>query len=446
MEHALAPGSTLLAQAKQDLADLVRIPSVSADPDRDADVTRSAEQIAAMAEQAGAHDCQVLRVDGGKPAVLARWHPPAGAPTVLLYAHHDVQPAGDPDRWDSAPFEPEERSGRLYGRGAADDKAGVMAHLAAIRAHDGAPPVGVTLLVEGEEEVGSPTFRAFLRTHRDRLAADVIVVADSSNWESDVPALTTSLRGMVTCTVEVRTLDREVHSGLAGGAAPDALMVLVRLLATLHDESGATAVRGLGAAPDPDIDYPEERLRGEAGLLPGVETVGEGPLAARLWSQPSITVLGIDAPGVAEAANVLQPSARALVSLRVAPGQDESQAARLLREHLLDQVPWGAQVEVTDGVAGPATQLSMQGPVVQTAREVLAEAFDGVTPVEVGIGGSIPFITTLARDFPEATILVTGIGDPQANWHGPNENMHLGTFEKICRFEAGLLARLAPGG
>lgn len=437
--------AALQPQVLRDLADLVRIPSVSADPARHDDVAASAAWVAARAGELGAASVEVLAVDDGRPAVLASWPAPAGAPTVLLYAHHDVQPA-DPTGWSCDPFEPVERAGRLYGRGAADDKAGVLAHLCALRAHDGRPPVGVTLFIEGEEEVGSPTFAAFLAAHRARLAADVLVVADSQNWSADIPALTTTLRGLVDCQVQVRTLRRPVHSGMFGGAVPDALSALVRILATLHDDTGDVAVRGLvhGSRTGPDLD--EQAFRAEAGLLDGVDLVGSGSLTDRLWMRPAISVLALDAPRVADVANILVDTASAVVSLRLAPGQDPDAAMAALVEHLHAHAPWGAEVTVRPGAAGSPTVVPAQGPLVEVARAALRDAFGGAEPVEIGVGGSIPFIAALARDYPQAAILVTGAGDPAASWHGPDESLHLGMFEKVCLFEALLLARLSPGG
>src|SRR3954451_21544238 len=257
----------VMPSVRADLEALVRIPSVSADPARRDDVRRSAEATAELFRAEGFDDVRILSAAGGAPAVVARRPAPEGAPRGLLYAHHAVQPVGDPADWDSEPFEPTERGDRLYGRGAADDKAGIAAHLAAVRAHGADLPVGVTVFVEGEEEIGSPTLEAFLTEHSDRLRADVIVIADSTNWDVGVPALTTSLRGLVECFVEVRTLDHGVHSGMYGGVVPDALTVLCRLLATLHDEQGNVAVEGLTTSSATEAELPEERVRVEAGVV-----------------------------------------------------------------------------------------------------------------------------------------------------------------------------------
>ncbi len=338
---------------RADLEDLVRIPSVSRDGATSPDVARSAETVATLLADLGMPDVRVLEADGGAPAVVARMPGPDGAPTVLLYAHHDVQPAGNLADWNSEPFEPVERDGRLYGRGAADDKAGVMAHIGALRvlqaAYPDGLPVGVTVFVEGEEEVGSPTFGPFLEEYGELLAADVVVIADSSNWEVDVPAFTTSLRGLVEVFVEVRTHKGEQHSGVFGGLFPDALMGLVRVLAALHDDEGRVAVPGLVHGPVPTVDLDESALRAEAGVREGVDSIGEGSAANRIWSMPAVTVLAIDAPRTDAAANVLLPIARAKVSMRIAPGQDPAAAQQALCDHLVASAPWGVTVTCVPG-------------------------------------------------------------------------------------------------
>ncbi len=435
----------MLPSVRADLEDLIRIRSVSADPAATDHVRASAEAVAELARGAGAAEVEILAVDGGAPAVVARWPAPDGTPTVLLYAHHDVQPTGVVDEWTSDPFEPTERDGRLYGRGVSDDKAGVLAHIAALRAYDGEPPVGVTMFVEGEEEIGSPTFVDFLRTYRDKLAADVIVVADSGNWTTETPALTTSLRGLADCTVEVRVLDHAVHSGGFGGPVIDALTSLCRLLATLHDEIGDVAVPGLVRKEAAEVDYPESRYRADAGVLDAVELVGSGTLADRLWAKPALSVLALDTTRIADAANVLIPAASAKVSLRLAPGQDPRAALDALTEHLRANAEFGAQVTVTDGSVGPPCELDTGNPAHEAAHATLAEAF-GEPAVEIGQGGSIPFIADFAREFPEAPVLVTGMGDPDCRAHGIDESLHLGMFAKICLAETLLLERLARQG
>ncbi|MFP5072581.1 dipeptidase [Pseudonocardia nantongensis] len=435
----------VLPGARADLEALVRIPSIWADPAHAEDTRRSAEAVAALARDAGAASVEILSAEEGAPAVVAHWPAPAGSPTVMLYAHHDVQPTGGDELWASTPFEPTERDGRLYGRGAADDKAGVMTHLAALRAYGGTPPVGVTLFVEGEEESGSPTLTALLAEHRDALTADVIVIADAANPAVDTPALTTSLRGLVDVVVEVSMLERPVHSGVYGGPVGDALTALCRTLATLHDDKGEVAVpglvRGSSDAPEPD----ESTYRADAGLLDGVELLGTGSIPERVNRKPAVAVLGIDAPAVAEASNVLLPRARAMVSMRLAPGQDAKDARRALAEHLERNVPWGAHVTTAPGSGGaePFT-LSATGEVYDHARAAFSSAY-GTAAVETGIGGSIPFIAEFARAFPGAAVLVTGVGDPASRWHGIDESLHLEMFGKGVLAETLLLRRLAGG-
>jgi acetylornithine deacetylase/succinyl-diaminopimelate desuccinylase-like protein len=435
-----------LAQAlpgvRADLEDLVRIQSVSADPARADEVRRSAEVTARLLHDAGL-SVDIISSDGGRPAVLARKTAPPGKPTVLLYAHHDVQPEGSRSDWESDPFEPTEREDRLYGRGAADDKAGIAAHLAALRAHGPDLPVGVIVFVEGEEEVGSPSLDALLTTYADELAADVIVIADSANWEIGTPALTTSLRGLADCVVEVRTLDHAVHSGMWGGVVPDALTALCRLLATLHDTSGDVAVKGLMHGSAAALEYPADRLRAESGVADGVQLIGSGALVDRLWTKPAISVIALDATRVEDASNTLLPVARAKLSMRVAPGDDPRRALASLHEHLLAAAPWGAQVTVTDGETGEAFRVDASGPAYDAAREAFREAWDGTAPVDMGVGGSIPFIAAFAKRFPDAAILVTGVEDPDTRAHGANEGLHLGEFERVCLAEALLLRNLA---
>ena len=430
----------LLPSVRRDLEDLVRIESVWADPARRDEVHRSAQAVADLLSQAGFGDVRIVS-EGGAPAVIARHPAPAGAPTVLLYAHHDVQPEGDRSQWKSSPFEPTERDGRLYGRGSADDKAGIATHLAAFRAHGGQPPVGVTVFVEGEEESGSPSLGRLLAAHRDALAADVIVIADSDNWSTEVPALTVSLRGMVDCVVEVATLDHGLHSGIWGGVVPDALSVLVRLLASLHDDDGNVAVPGLHESIAAAVDYPPERVRADSGLLDGVSEIGSGPAPQRLWAKPAITVIGIDTTPIDKASNTLIPRARAKISMRVAPGGDAAAHLDALTGHLQQHTPWGARVNVIRGDIGEPYAIDASGPVYDAARAAFRQAW-GVDAIDMGMGGSIPFIAEFAATFPQAKILVTGVEDPATQAHSINESLHLGVLERAAIAEALLLANL----
>ena len=433
----------VLPDVRSDLERLVRIPSVSSDPSAGAHLEASATEVARQLRKCGLTEVEVLSAGEGHPAVLGRRPAAAGAPTVLLYAHHDVQPVGDLAQWSSDPFVPDERDGRLYGRGAADDKAGVAVHCGALRtlAELGDSRTGVVVLVEGEEEIGSPTLPALLEAHRDRLSADVLVLADSTNWRVGVPALTTSLRGGVSVAVTVETLDHAVHNGVYGGPVPDALTALARLLATLHDDRGDVAVRGLVREPADPLDLTEEELRAEVGMLDGVELVGTGTLTSLLWAGPALSVVGIDAPPVDGSGMVLVPSARARLALRIGPGDDGARARDALVAHLEAHAPWGARVTVTAGNPVAPFRAETSGPAYAAARSAYAEAW-GTAPVEVGVGGSIGFLAPFVRTFPDAEVLITGVEDPDTRAHSPDESLHLADFEKACLAETLLLQRL----
>jgi acetylornithine deacetylase/succinyl-diaminopimelate desuccinylase-like protein len=434
--------SRVLPGVTEDLIRLARIPGIAFEGFDHTPVERSAEAVAELLRGAGLPSVKIVR-KGGQPAVIGRRPAPPGAPTVLLYAHHDVQPIGDRSQWRTEPFEPTEIDGRLYGRGCADDKAGVLAHVAALRAYGDDLPVGVVIFVEGEEEFGSESLADLLREYREELVADVIVIADSGNWDVGVPALTTSLRGIVNLFVDVATLDHAVHSGVFGGAVPDALTTLCRLLATLHDQAGDVAVPGLVATAAAPLDYPLERFRAEAGLLDGVQLIGTGRLVDRIWTKPSLTVLGIDAPPTNEAPNALSPTARAKLSLRIAPGDDPDKAYQAIKGYLESSAPWGASVTVTLEQSGAPCVIDATGPAYDAARAAFRTAWDGAEPVDIGVGGSIPFIATFQELFPAAAVLVTGVEDPDARAHGPNESLHLGEFARACLAETLLLANVA---
>ncbi|MDP3985090.1 MAG: dipeptidase [Acidimicrobiia bacterium] len=425
------------------LADLVRIPSVSAPSYAPGPVRQSAEAVASLLTGAGASDVQLLELDGVHPAVFAQIPGPPGTPTVLLYAHHDVQPPGPDEQWETGPFDPFERDGRLYGRGASDDKSGVVMHLGTIKAFGGRPPLGIKVFIEGEEEIGSQHLPDFLTKYSELLAADVIVIADAGNWRVGQPALTTSLRGITACVVEVRTLASAVHSGQFGGAFPDALTALCRLISTLHDEKGDVAVPGLIAYEADPLDLTEEELRSQVKAVEGLQPIGEGAWTSRLWTKPAISVLAIDAPPISQAINQLVPVARAKVSMRIAPGQDGQAATDALRRHLLTNVPWGAQVTVESEGYGDAFSLDAQGPAYQAFAAAMREAW-GVDHVEIGAGGSIPFVAAFSEQMPGAPVLLTGAGDPTSAVHGPNESQDLDDLEKSVLAEAIALRLLAP--
>lgn len=444
MEHAdlVTRVSTLFPELVETLSQLVRIPSVSAPGYPVAPVRESADRVAALLGEAGCADVRLLELEGAHPAVFGSIPGPEGSPTVLLYAHHDVQPPGPAEQWDTGPFEPFERDGRLFGRGASDDKAGIIMHLGAIRAFEGQPPVGVKVFVEGEEEVGSTHLTDFLDTYEDLLAADVIVIADSENWRAGQPALTTSLRGIVGCTVEVRTAAKAVHSGLLGGVIPDALTALSRLLSTLHDSTGNVAIPGLVGYESDPLDLAEDEVRSLVDAVRGLELLGEGSLTSRLWTRPAISVLAIDAPPISEAINQLVPVARAKVSMRIAPGQDPDAAMNALREHLIANAPWGVDVTIIGVEKGEAFRLTSSGAAFEAWREAMRTAWK-TEPREIGVGGSIPFVADFAGRFPEASILLTGAADPGSAAHAPNESQDLADLERAIQAEAIALRLLA---
>jgi Acetylornithine deacetylase/Succinyl-diaminopimelate desuccinylase and related deacylases len=438
--------------AVADLSNLVRIPSVSWDGFDPAHVEASAEAVRALAEATGVFEqIEVVQVpygDAGRlghPAVIATRAARNGKPTILLYAHHDVQPPGDDEAWESSPFEPTLLGERLHGRGAADDKAGVMAHIGAIRALTEVLgtdlEVGLVLFAEGEEEFGSRSLPEIFRRYRDRIASDVIVVADSGNWDLDTPALTVALRGAVAFNLRVTTLEHANHSGMMGGAVPDAPLAAIQLLATLWNADGSVAVEGLASHDAETPEYGEGKLREESGLLEGASPIGRGEILSRLWYQPSITVTGMDIPDIKNASNTLVPSVRVRISARVAPGQTWQDAYAAIEAHLRAHVPHGAEIAIEDLDTGNPFLVDTSGWAASDALETMAEAYEH-DAVEIGAGGSIPFIADLVELFPAAQILITGVEDPDSRPHSPNESVHLPTFRRAILAEALLLARL----
>jgi cysteinylglycine-S-conjugate dipeptidase len=422
--------------------ELIRIESVSASGTNAGDVRRSAVATADWLESSGLQGVRLLEVKGANPAVFGATKGPADSPTVLLYAHHDVQPAGLPELWKSPPFEPTERDGRLFGRGSADNKAGIAVHAAALRAWEGKPPVGVAVFIEGEEEIGSEHLPKFLRKYEGLLQADAMVLADCSNWKVGQPGLITSLRGIVDVEVEVRTLDHAVHSGRYGGPVPDAVTALCRLIATLHNRRGGVAVRGLRTGPRYALRMEESEVRRFSGVRPGVRLLGRGPLARRLWARPAIAVLGIDAPPTAGAAHKLVPVASAKISIRVAPGDDTRQASQAVQEHLSRRAPWGAEVTVKPCREGEPHRIDVSGPAFEAFRRACVDTW-GRAPVEGGSGGSLPLVSELAAAYPDMALLLTGVEDPESNSHSENESVHLGDLQNCCVNEAMMFGHLA---
>lgn len=451
MPGELSPASARAAvdadfpRIRGELEYLVRIPSVSA-PGSDArPVRRSARATESLLRRSGFRDARLLELPGSHPAVYGSVRGPAGStrrPRILLYAHHDVQPPGPEDLWESPPFEPTERAGRLFGRGTADDKAGIAVHLAAVRAWAGQPPLDVIVLVEGEEETGSTHLPGFLRKYQGLLRADAVVIADCSNWAIGQPTVITSLRGIVDCVVGVRTIGHAVHSGKYGGPVADALTVMSRLIATLHDAAGNVAVKGLHFGPPHPTVFPEPLLREITGLGPGAKFIGDGPLSQQIWAQPAIAILGIDAPPVTGAAHKIVPTCQASISVRLAPGDDAGRAFQAVREHLLSHAPWDADVTVTRDHQGEPFAVDTSGPVFDAFRRSCADTW-GRLPVEAGSGGSLPLVAALAEAYPDMAMLLTGVDDPDSRAHSENESLHLGELRQCCVNEALLLGYLA---
>jgi acetylornithine deacetylase/succinyl-diaminopimelate desuccinylase-like protein len=447
-----------MATHRIDLERLIAIPSVSASGFDVAEVRRCAEVVRDLLTARGCNNARLLEIAGAHPAVYADW---LGAgddrPTVLCYAHYDVQPPGDLTKWTAPPFEPTERDGRLFGRGAADDKAGIMVHVAAIDAwlstYDRLP-VNVKVIIEGEEETGSEHLQHLLDIYGELLRADVVVITDSTNWKVGVPALTHSLRGLVDCVVEVRALDHPLHSGMYGGPVPDPLTGLIKLLSGMTDDDGVVTIPGFAddappmAAEQRDVlealGFDLDEFRDEAGLLDGVELVGSNAehVLERLWYRPTITVIGLDAPAVAVASNTLAASARAKVSARLAPGQDPKRALDVLVAWLEQHALWGLQVSVTPGAAGAGYLGDPDQPAMKAARRALQAAYDHEVAL-IGVGGSIPLIEPLTRGFGDVPALLTGVEDPDTRAHGIDESLHIEDWQRACLAHAYLFAELA---
>jgi acetylornithine deacetylase/succinyl-diaminopimelate desuccinylase-like protein len=442
-----------------ELCALARIPGVSASGFDARELERSASAVAELLRKSGLERVEVLRLPGAHPYVVGEWlHAGPKAPTILIYAHHDVQPPGRPEKWNSPAFEPTKRpDGRLYGRGVVDDKAGLMVHVAALRAclaADRRLPCNVKLIVEGEEEIGSPHLEAFLRAHRERLQADVIVLSDTANLDAGLPSITTSLRGLVVADVRVRALDHPLHSGMWGGPVSDAATALVRLLARLVDDRGVIQIPGIYDDVRPlgrdererlaRLPFDESRFREQAGVSHGAALAGESEFTPyeRLWLRPSLAVTAVDATPIAGSANRLMEEAAARVGLRLAPSQDAARAARLLADSLRHAPPNGVEVEVTIESAAAGWETSPVGPAFDAARRALQAGF-GRESALIGCGGSIPFVGPFAQVLGGAPALLLGLEDPICNAHGENESLNLDDFRKAARAAVHLLFELA---
>ncbi|MFD5555596.1 dipeptidase [Streptomyces sp. NPDC127068] len=432
--------ASLMPRARTDLAELVAFKSV-------ADFTQfpkgeseaAARWIVAALHAEGFQDVALLDTPDGTQSVYGHLPGPEGAPTVLLYAHYDVQPPLDESAWSTPPFELTERDGRWYGRGAADCKGGLVMHLVALRAlkEHGGVPVGVKIIVEGSEEQGTGGLERYAEQHPELLRADSIVIGDAGNFRVGLPTVTTTLRGMTMVRIEMETLAGNLHSGQFGGAAPDALGALIRVLDSLRAPDGSTTVDGLsGEGVWEGLAYPPESFRADARVLDGVELIGSGTVADRIWARPAVTVLGIDCPSVAEATPSVQARARALVSLRVPPGVDAAEATRLLVAHVESRTPWGARVRVEQSGEGQPFRADPSSPAYRAMAEAMGTAYPGERMQYAGQGGSIPLCNTLATLYPQAEILLIGLSEPEARIHAADESVSPQELERLALAEA----------
>jgi acetylornithine deacetylase/succinyl-diaminopimelate desuccinylase-like protein len=431
----------LMPDLRRDLEALVRIPSVSAPGRIDPPLLEAFELTSRLFADAGV---TVGRLDlpDTAPVVTGEIRAPAGAPTVLLYSHYDVVPAGDEALWTSPPFEPAERDGALFARGVADTKSNILAHVGALRAWGGKPPVGIKLCIEGYEEIGSGALTSYPPTDPERFQADALVIGDMGSIRPGMPTLTTALRGMANVTLEVRTLESGKHSGMYGGAAPDALLAILRALGSLHDASGDVAVAGLRRNEWEGEQQPEEDFRELGTVLDGMPLIGTGGLGSRVWSGPAITVVGIDVPSVDGAVNAVSPYARAVLNVRVHPEQDAAEAQDAVIRHLREQRPFGIELDVRPGATGNGFAAATGGPAYEAARAAWSAAW-GRDVILAGSGGSIPIVSALAEALPDAEALLVGATDGFANIHGPDERLLLGEFENAVVAEADFLGRYA---
>ena len=425
-----------------DLEKLIAIPSCAFPgfpPEPVHEMARATEE---LFHRYGMADARILDVPGGYPAIYGEIKGPAGAPTVMMYAHYDVQPAPKEQGWDTEPFVPTKKDGRIFGRGSADDKGGIAVHLGTVKALAEDCPVNLKLIVEGEEETISH-LGDFVYANKEMFQADTFIVADMGNLAPGDPAVTTTLRGHVHAVVEVTTLDHPLHSGEFGGVAPDALVALIKILATLHHDDGEVAVEGLHSFQWTGGDYPEKTYREVSAILDGVELIGRGSVGSRLWSKPSITVLGMDVPSVEKGSNVLQPMARARVGLRIAPGSDADKEVEILMKHLESAAPWGVKVKTWRGKVSNGFKVDQSRPAFAASRDALTEAY-GNEAGACGSGGSIPLLDVLKDVAPNAEFVLWGVEDlALSRIHASNESVDPDEIENMILAQSLFLQKFA---
>lgn len=439
--------ASLMPRAKTELTELVAFQSVADEavaPKSECEA--AANWVADALRTEGFQDVALLDTPDGSQSVYGLLPGPVGAPTVLLYAHYDVQPKLDESAWVTPPFELTERDGRWYGRGAADCKGGFIMHLLALRAlkANGGVPVSVKVIVEGSEEQGTGGLEQYAEAHPELLTADAIVIGDTGNFRVGLPTVTATLRGMTMIRVQIDTLEGNLHSGQFGGAAPDALAALIRVLDSLRDEHGQTVIEGLAADSAWDgLQYPEAEFRQDAKVLDGVALPGTGTVADRIWARPAVTVIGIDCHPVSGATPSIPATARAQISLRVPPGQDAAEATKLLYAHIEKHVPWNARVGFEQVGQGQPFRADINSPAYTSMAEAMAVAYPGEEMQSSGMGGSIPLCNTLAALYPQAEILLIGLSDPEAQIHAVNESVSPQELERLSVAEAHFLVNYA---
>jgi acetylornithine deacetylase/succinyl-diaminopimelate desuccinylase-like protein len=432
---------SMMPEVISDLEKLVAIPSCAFPGFPSEPVHEMARATVDLFHRYGLADARILEVEGGYPAVYGEMKGPAGAPTVMMYAHYDVQPAPKEQGWDTDPWVPTRKDGRIFGRGAADDKAGIAIHAGTVKALGGNSPVNLKLIVEGEEETVSH-LGDFVYANKDLFQADAFIVADMGNLAPGEPAVTTTLRGHVHCIVEVKSLDHPLHSGEFGGVAPDALVALIKMLATLHEDDGEVAVKGLHSFEWTGGDYPEATYRSVSGILDGVELIGRGSVGSRLWSKPSVSVLGIDCPSVDKSSNVLHPTARARVALRIAPGADKDEQVGILMKHFESVAPWGVHVQCSTGKLSNGFEVDTSGPAFEASRDALSDAY-GKPAGACGSGGSIPLLDILKDVAPKAEFVLWGAEDlALSRIHASNESVDPSEIENMILAQALFLHKL----